>query len=152
LDLISHTLRSESPSTPWSSGGNLVDPHHKSCLYPIHGAEVWLVLALRHVPLEFTPNLKVIHINKVLKEYATRVAFNMVFPICWTEEPGPGSLGSSTDQADHGKSCAACGATKRMGTPDGPLLACARCTKASYCSANFQRTHWKEYKKTCKAG
>ncbi|KAI5362517.1 Putative Zinc finger, MYND-type [Septoria linicola] len=43
--------------------------------------------------------------------------------------------------------CGGCGSKKKA---DGsPLLACSKCQKRHYCSAQCQKTEWKEHKKTC---
>ncbi|KAG9122643.1 hypothetical protein FRC07_000899 [Ceratobasidium sp. 392] len=88
---------------------------------------------------------------KGLLPYATRAAISPLFGVPILETvAGPASTMTDTKKpVSWGKPTDVCW---RCGGVGRPLLRCARCKKARYCSKECQKTHWnEEHKNVCKA-
>jgi hypothetical protein len=87
---------------------------------------------------------------KGLLPYATRAALSPLFAVSYLElVAGPALRQKPVDKStlNEGPSDA-CWACRKGGVR---LMACAKCKKARYCSAECQKKSWKEHKKVCKA-
>ena len=83
-----------------------------------------------------------------VSKYACRIAISPSFSVPYVE--GVYEIDDKKLSKSYASNCDACGKEER--SRGMALLKCARCQKVRYCSAQCQRSRWKDHKRTCKKG
>jgi hypothetical protein len=89
---------------------------------------------------------KVVKLFRKLGENMNEESIHGMTPLCLAQ-----AFGHPEVAAKLTKYTACCACCQKQGTADVKLLACSRCLKTYYCSAECSKQDWKQHKQTCAA-